>query len=112
MECTLCKCMIVTNNTTAPPGIQYGVQKTDDKWYCTGCSDVADFAIEVNTVTEKKHVAPKETKTEQLAAPKATSVILFYCSTCKITATGIKCEKCGTMNPMCVRRKKGQQKKK
>lgn len=106
MECILCNCHIVTNNTDAPPGVQYGVQKEDGRWYCTGCSDVADFAIEVNTITEKKPVITT-IKTAPIAVSKPTSVIRFYCSTCKETATGTKCEKCGNMNPMCIRKKKG-----
>ncbi len=112
MECILCKCRIITNDTiNVPAGVQYGVQKADDKWYCTGCSDVADFAIEVTTITEKKPVTTT-IKTAPIAVSKPTSVILFYCSTCKETATGTKCEKCGNMNPMCIRKKKGGQGKK
>jgi hypothetical protein len=108
MQCSLCDCHVVTNNTNAPFGVKYGTQKSDGKWYCTECSDVADFATEVTTVSEKKPVNTSVIQTSNAVhiSSKATSVVHFYCSKCKDNATGSKCEKCGNPNPMYIRKKK------
>lgn len=110
MQCNLCDCHVVTNDTIAPHGVKYGTQKSDGKWYCTECSDVADFATEVTTVSEKKPVIQASIAVP-ISSPKTSSVIHFYCSKCKDNATGIKCEKCGNPNPMYIRKKNGKYKK-
>jgi predicted RNA-binding Zn-ribbon protein involved in translation (DUF1610 family) len=111
MECTLCNCNIVTNSTAAPHGVKYGVEKPDGKWYCTECAEVADFASDITSVSQRK-IVPSETASITVTPVKATSVVYFYCSKCKDQATGSKCEKCGNPNPMFNRNKNTKNKKK
>lgn len=104
MECQLCNCSIITNTTTTTIGVKYGLEKLDGKWYCTECAEVADFASDIMSVSEKRIIPTKSIPIAVIQA-KTTSVIYFYCFRCNEQASGMKCEMCGNPNPIFIRKK-------
>ena len=102
MQCPLCECNVTTNNTELLPGYKYG-SVINGILYCCECSDVAFFAEDMSKTNKIVTDKPTETKKEEI---RTTNIIHFYCSTCKIQASGSACNKCGKQNPLYKKRKK------
>lgn len=111
MQCKICE-SIVNTNSENKPGFKFGSILSDGNIYCFECADVASFAQDIHSIKEinpQKIIDEqiKETKKQEKKQEKkqVQNIIEFYCSKCKMKATGDKCETCGNLNPL-YRRKK------
>lgn len=110
MNCFHCKVEIFDPSTHSSDSLSCGIQLSNDKWYCRGCSDVIDFIEDVSPVITRPIPAVPPSPPSTIAQPVKTAPIAcqtsFFCRTCKLQVRGSKCMTCGMLSPLTGRRKK------
>ena len=106
------KCKICDNNIIIEPDNNcsdrnIGIYNKDtDDYICIGCNEINDFIntdIKPRKNVEKKIKCEKKLKTIQVG---------YICIKCRNNYTGNKCDSCGTINPLLIRKTKKKKKKK
>lgn len=107
IKCRICENHIIIDPDSSNRNRNIGVYiKETDDYMCIGCNEVNDF---INTeIKPKKNVEKKEEKKLKLKNIQ----VGYICINCKNNYTGNKCDKCGTINPLLIRKPKKKKKKK